>query len=228
MSRRRLLAAIAAAGIAGGGALIALSSSGGEPPSAPARSTAGTASLYAGIPQRGFALGRADAPVTLVDYVDLQCPVCRVYDERVLPALVRDYVRSGRLRIELRAATILGPDSVIAHRALAAAARQNRAFDFAGAFYADQGTERSGYVTPGFLRSVGSASRLDVGLLLRTAGTDAAQALVERHAAEFAAQGFDGTPSFRLGRTGGPLTALTVSALEPDQFTGPIDALLAR
>src|SRR3954447_15276453 len=32
---------------------------------------------FAGIPQSGNVLGKATAPATLVEYVDLQCPICR-------------------------------------------------------------------------------------------------------------------------------------------------------
>jgi protein-disulfide isomerase len=33
--------------------------------------------LFKGIPQSGTTLGRASAPVTMVEYIDLQCPACR-------------------------------------------------------------------------------------------------------------------------------------------------------
>ena len=36
-----------------------------------------------GIPQNGFVLGDPNAPVTLVEYIDLQCPICAaVRDDR--------------------------------------------------------------------------------------------------------------------------------------------------
>src|SRR3954453_4574275 len=40
---------------------------------------------FAGIPQSGNVLGKATAPATLVEYVDLQCPICRQFETDVMP-----------------------------------------------------------------------------------------------------------------------------------------------
>ena len=70
-----------------------------------------------GIPQDGIALGEPDAPVTLVEYADLQCPFCAEWALQTFPELVADYVRDGRLRIEFRGLTFIGPESEDALRA---------------------------------------------------------------------------------------------------------------
>jgi len=55
--------------------------------------------LFAGIPQRGTLLGRAGAPVRLVEFADLQCPYCDEYAVQTLPSLVANYVRQGKLQM---------------------------------------------------------------------------------------------------------------------------------
>lgn len=62
-----------------------------------------TASLFAGIPQDGVALGRADAPVTLVGLAAFRCPFCAAFARDALPEIVR-------ARIELRPLTFIEPD----------------------------------------------------------------------------------------------------------------------
>ena len=48
--------------------------------------------LYAGIPQNGNVLGRASAPVTMLEYADLQCPYCRSFEVESVNHLVERYV----------------------------------------------------------------------------------------------------------------------------------------
>jgi protein-disulfide isomerase len=102
--------------------------------------------LFKGIPQRGMTLGSASAPVTLVEYVDLQCPYCKEVEVGVLPDILTRYVRSGKAKIVARPLAFSG-DSVRGRNAMIAAGRQNRAFDFAEILYFNQGTENTGWLS---------------------------------------------------------------------------------
>jgi protein-disulfide isomerase len=212
--------------------LVAVSSGGGSSktagPKTPSAADAGSATtLLGGIPQAGLTLGRPSAPVTLVEYNDMQCPVCREYTSAVFPTLVQRYVRTGKVRMEMRLQSFIGPDSVTGARAVAAAGRQNRAWTFADTFYTSQQQENSGYVTDGFLRSIAAATPgLNADRLLTDMSGAAAKRAVSQGSADFDAHRLSGTPSFLIGKTGGAMSVLSWSQLTPDQFTGPIDALL--
>ena len=192
------LAAVAACALVAVAAAVAISSSGAERP-APGEAAP---SLLAGIPERDGILGDPAAPVTVTEYVDLQCPVCAVAAQEVLPALVRDHVRTGRVKLALRTLHFLGPDSERAARVAAGAERQNRLWPFVEAFYARQGGENSGYVTDEFLREVASAAGVDAGAALEQAGSDFAQTRLERANADAARLGISGTPTFAIARAG--------------------------
>lgn len=119
------------------------------------------AGRFAGIEQDGIALGRPAAPATLVEFADLQCPFCAVYATDVLPTVLDRYVRKGKLRLELNLLTFLGGDSVRGGKLAAAAAAQDRLWDFTDGFYAQQGTENTGYADDAFLREVATRAGLD-------------------------------------------------------------------
>lgn len=47
-------------------------------------------------------LGERDAPVTVVEFSDFQCPFCRRYWRDVIPRLKEEYVKTGRVRFVYR------------------------------------------------------------------------------------------------------------------------------
>jgi protein-disulfide isomerase len=183
---------------------------------------------FAGIPQDGIAVGDPRAPVTLVEFADLQCPFCRDYTLAVMPTLV-DYVRDGRLRMEFRNVAFLGTDSARGAQMAAAAGRQDKLWQFIDIFYANQGAENSGYVTDDFLRRVGGGVEgLDVDRAMDDRGLPAVQRELDDAQTEWQTAGFTGTPSFLVGPTGGTLDALEITSFDPGTFTGAIDRVLAQ
>jgi protein-disulfide isomerase len=205
----RLGAVAAAAAVLVAGA-IAVSSGGGAKPAPPAT----TSTLLAGIPERDGVLGDPKAPVTVTEYVDLQCPVCARAAESTLPALIRDEVRTGRVKLAVRTLHFLGPDSERAARVAAGAERQGRLWAFLEAFYARQGTENSGYVTDGFLRDVAKAAGVDAGKALGQADSSFATGRLERANADAARMSVQGTPTLTVRRAGGPERVLKASPLD--------------
>lgn len=49
-----------------------------------------------------MAQGRADAPVTLIQYASLTCPHCRAFHRDVYPQLKREFIDTGKVRYILR------------------------------------------------------------------------------------------------------------------------------
>jgi protein-disulfide isomerase len=186
---------------------------------------------FEGIPQKGVVLGKSDAPVTLVEYADLQCPFCMRYTVDVLPTLVARYVKTGKVRMVFRDVAFLGTDSVRAQQMGAAAARQNKLWEFVDIFYNNQGQENSGYVTDAFLEKIGSAvDGLDVEKALNDRGTASAQRLLVEAQREWQSYGLSGTPSFVMGPTGGDYEPVLGEGEGPtiELMTERIEAALKR
>ncbi|HEY8193096.1 MAG TPA: thioredoxin domain-containing protein [Gaiellaceae bacterium] len=225
------IAGIASALLAVGLVGASLATRSGEPAPAPlplnSLDSTETLRLLRGIPQRGTVLGRADAPVTLVEYGDLQCPYCAHWSHQALPDLVRDYVRPGKLRIEFRGLAFLGPESDLGLRAALAAGEQRKLWHVVDLLYRNQGHENSGWLTETTLREVGaSVPRLDVERMLARRAAMTKKLEAARTAAT--AAGVEGTPSFEVGRTGGRLRGVRISSLDANALRPAIESALTR
>lgn len=150
-----------------------------------------------GVPQEGLVLGDPDAPVELIEFGDLQCPVCAGYAEEILPPIIENQVKKGQVTIEFRNFTIIGPQSTPAGAAALAAGAQGRGWNFVELFYRNQGGENSGYADDAFLEAV--AKGAGIKDLVRW-NQDRAQftAEVEETSAEAQKLGLSGTPSFAI------------------------------
>ena len=85
------------------------------------------------------ALGSSQAPVTIVEFSDFECPYCRVFHEQVLPSLKREYIDTGLVRFIHKDLPL--PFHRQARPAAAAArcaGEQNRYWDLYGALFDQQ------------------------------------------------------------------------------------------
>jgi protein-disulfide isomerase len=153
----------------------------------------------AGIPQSGTTLGLPTAPVTITEYADLQCPVCRDFALNTLPLVTANDVRSGRVRLIFRNLQTATPDpQTFQTEAVAAlaAGRQNKLWNYVELFYRDQGAEGSGYVNEKFLTSIAkSIPGLDLARWSRDRNDPELVGEVSADGAAAENRGFRATPS---------------------------------
>jgi protein-disulfide isomerase len=210
-------------------ALILVSGGGSDGDKPRKASTRDVTRILRGIPQDGLTLGDPKAPVLLVEFADLQCPFCREFAAESWPDIVQKYIRTGKVRMELRLTNILGEDSVKANKAVMAAALQDRMWDASMRFYDVQGPEGSGYVNERFLRDVLSGVH----------GLDAARALRDRSSPkvreELAAvhsmqsrYAVHSTPTLMIGTDANDLQQLADGVVSSDKLAQAINAQLLK
>jgi protein-disulfide isomerase len=179
--------------------------------------------LVGGIPQNGNVLGSPTAPVSLQYFGDLECPICQKFTLGALPTIISKWVRTGKMKIEYRSLeTATREPEVFKSQQVAAlaAGKQNKAWNFIETFYHEQGEEDSGYVTEKYIQNI--ASQVP-GLNLAQWTTDRGNQELANEVTVTDAQaasnaGFDGTPSFLIGHTGGTMSKVEYSNPEEPGF----------
>jgi protein-disulfide isomerase len=92
----------------------------------------------------GYALGEAEAPVTVEIWEDFQCPYCQLFSLQVKPRIVDTYVRTGQARLVFRDLAFLGEESRWAAVAASLAADQDRFWPFHDYLFANLQGENVG------------------------------------------------------------------------------------
>ncbi len=142
-----------------------------------------------------LAVGRADAPVVLIEYSDFKCGYCGKFARDTEPELVRKYVENGTLRIEWRNFPIFGAESEAAARAAWAAGQQDRFAAFHSAAYAD-GSKEKGFAEPRLLELAREAGVPDLERFKADSAGAEAAAAVKKDQEEGYRIGVTSTPSF--------------------------------
>ncbi|MFG2513198.1 Na+/H+ antiporter NhaA [Streptomyces sp. NPDC048584] len=158
-------------------------------------------------PERDHILGPVDAPLTLVEYGDFECPFCA----RATGVTKELRQRFGdRFRYVFRHLPLpdVHPHSELAARAAVAADNQGRFWEMHDLLYAHQ-DELEYEDTAGYASELG----LDVEKFLRDLDTDATAERVRTDAAGAEASGVRGAPTFFIGnrRHTGPYDAETLA-----------------
>ena len=150
--------------------------------------------------------GNKDGDVTIVEYFDYNCPYCR----KLAPELAQVVFDDGKVRMIFKDWPILGPVSVYASKLALATKYQGK---FADAHEALMST--SSRLTESRVRELLAAKTIDVDRAVKDAAAHEAEinAILKRNNLQATAFGFNGTPSFIIGKFRVP-EALTMAQFE--------------
>lgn len=144
-------------------------------------------------------LGRRDAPATMVEFSDYQCPFCQRHFSTVYPLLKKEYIDTGRLRYVFRDFPIatLHPQAKKAHEAAHCAGEQNRYWEMHDILF-ENSKELSIPALKRYAQEIGLNGDQFNGCL----ESDKFSREVEKEIGEGAKAGVQGTPSFFIGPSG--------------------------
>jgi len=172
-----------------------------------------------------LALGRATAPLTMVEFTDYQCPYCRRFQAEVWPRLKREYIDTGRLRyiardLPLQFHAAAAPAAEAAH----CAGEQAKFWDMHAELLAGAADLGNGGIERR-ARAVG----LDMTRFGECVARNKYSAVIAAHVQEADAAGIEGTPGFIIGRAAhGELTGVRVEGAMPyEDFDALLRELLA-
>jgi len=148
----------------------------------------------------GMTLGNADAPVTVYEYSDFQCPNCRSAAAEVVPALDESYLATGKAKLIFKNFAFIGQESKSAAEAAACASDQGKFWEYYTKLFEAQNGENKGTFKVENLKLFAQ----EVGLNQNDFNTCLDE---NKHAADVAddlsegqRRGVQGTPTFFVGQ----------------------------
>jgi protein-disulfide isomerase len=186
--------------------------------------------MMRGIPQHANFLGKSTAPVKMLEYIDLQCSSCRIFETETMPTILTKYVRSGKLQIEARPIVAIGPDSERGQRAVIAAGRQNQFFTLAQILYNNQGPENGGWLSDQTVADAASGvPALDQGTFDQDFKSSSASSEAKHFNTQATGDNVSGTPTVYVSRGNGARTQVAPGLIPTvAQMSAAIDQKLAQ
>jgi protein-disulfide isomerase len=143
-------------------------------------------------------LGDPAAPVLVEIWADYQCPYCGVLSHAIEPALQRDYVEAGLIRLAYRDFAFLGQESTEAAAAARCAGRQGGYWHYHDLLLAAQQGENQGRFAPENLISIAEYAGLDASAFATCMSDAAVRTAVADETAQGRALGVASTPTLHI------------------------------
>lgn len=174
----------------------------------------------------GPALGQSDAPITIVEFSDYQCPFCKKHATNTLGTLKTSYIDKGKVRYVFRDFPLdsIHPYARKASEAAHCAGDQGKFWDMHDTMFQNQGALMLDNLK-GFARDM----KLNVETFNACLDEGKYAERVEADVAAGSAVGVTGTPGFFIGKTksDGTMVATFLKGAQPAAaFSQVIDRLL--
>jgi protein-disulfide isomerase len=173
---------------------------------------------------KGYAMGRPDAPLTMVEFTDLQCPFCRQFALTSFEEIKKNWIDTGKLRYISRDFPLnFHAQAMPAARAARCAGEQGKFWELRMALM-----KNANLLTTEYISKSASGLKLDMTAFATCAASTKYDAEIQAEMQEGARLGVGGTPTFIMGRTTetaveGPMV---VGALPYSQFDAKLKELL--
>ncbi len=156
-------------------------------------------------------MGRDDAPVTIVEFTDYQCPFCRKYHTDNFADLKKNYIDTGKVRFASRDLPLdFHPNAQRAAEAAWCAGEQNKYWELR-----DTMIINSGDLSKDAITKYAQTNRLDLASFQACVDADKYKAEIQKSVADAGTVGISGTPSFVIGKT-------ATDTLDGDRVVGAI------
>jgi protein-disulfide isomerase len=196
----------------------------GQPPQAPPLQPVNASAVNtSGEPY----MGEPNAPVTIVEWSDYQCPYCQQFELTILPMLDSRYIKTGKVKIVFKDFQFLGPNSITAGEVARAVweAYPKDYFQWRQTIFQNQGEENrnadpNGLAT--YLNLTAKVPGIDTNKIAQLVAQNKPQydAAIKAGQTESGKFGVDGTPSFVIGNGNPPI----IGGAPFQQFSKLIDA----
>jgi protein-disulfide isomerase len=171
-----------------------------------------------------YAIGRADAPVTLVEFADYQCPFCKKFHTDAYAELKKNYIDTGKVRFVSRDLPLeFHPFALKAAEAARCAGDQNKYWELRDALYTNAAPPNDDVI-----KKAAESLSLDAKDFQACLDSDKYKVDVQKDASEAAKLQISGTPTFVLARSAkDKLDGVRIVGAQPfSAFQAAIDGLL--